>query len=44
MLDLVCMNEDKMVDKMVDKSIIIWIMKGLEEKIKYVILILVWIF
>lgn len=35
------MNEDKMVDKMVDKSIIIWIVKGLEEKIKYVILILV---
>ena len=39
MLDPARMNEDKMVDKMVDKSIIIRITKGPEEKTKHVILI-----
>lgn len=39
MLDPARMNEDKMVDKMVDKSIIIRITKGQEEKTKHVILI-----
>lgn len=38
MLDPARMNEDKMVDKMVDKSIIIRITKG-QEKTKHVILI-----